>query len=54
MSAVYDYQPDARGDPRVRVMENALDLGFHVMTPERSMVLKTFPFCELTYLTRMS
>ncbi|OJA09014.1 hypothetical protein AZE42_07395 [Rhizopogon vesiculosus] len=44
MLAVYGYQPSARGDPRVRVMENALHLGFNVMTPERAMVLKTFPF----------
>ncbi|OAX33955.1 cytochrome P450 [Rhizopogon vinicolor AM-OR11-026] len=44
MSAVYGYQPSARDDPRVRVMENALDLGFSVLTPERAMILKTFPF----------
>ncbi|OJA21343.1 hypothetical protein AZE42_07123 [Rhizopogon vesiculosus] len=44
MSAVYDYQPSARGDPRVRVLENVLDLGLRVMTPERAVILKIFPF----------
>ena len=46
MSAVYDYQPRARGDPRVRAMENGLDLGFRMMTPERATILKIFPFCK--------
>ena len=47
MSAVYDYQPSARGDSRVRTVENALDLGLSILTPEKAVVLKTFPFCEL-------
>jgi hypothetical protein len=48
MSAVYDYQPSIRGDPRVQAMEKTLDLGFSVLTPERAIILKTFPFCELS------
>ena len=53
MSAVYDYQPRARGDPRVRVMENALDLGIRMMNPERAVILKIFPFCKPSCLMRI-
>jgi hypothetical protein len=53
MSAVYDYHPRARGDPRVRVMENALDLGLRMMTPERATILKIFPFCKPGCLMRI-
>ena len=49
MFAVYDYQPSARGDPRVEALTNALDIGLSVMTPESSAILKAFPFCELSY-----
>ncbi|KAG1733009.1 cytochrome P450 [Suillus paluster] len=44
MSVVYDYQPSARDDPLVRVMENALALGLAVLTPESAVLLKMFPF----------
>ena len=47
MLIVYGYQPSARGDPRVRIMENALELGL-MMTPERAAILEAFPFCELS------
>jgi hypothetical protein len=47
MSSVYDYQSSTRGDPRVQAMGNPLDTGFHVLTPERALTLKTFPFCKL-------
>ncbi|OJA20257.1 hypothetical protein AZE42_04310 [Rhizopogon vesiculosus] len=44
MSAVYDYEVSARDDPLVRVVADALDIGLAMMTPERTMVLKLFPF----------
>ncbi|KAG0704306.1 cytochrome P450 [Suillus ampliporus] len=44
MSVVYDYQPTARDDPLVRVVENALGLGFSVLTQERAFLLRMFPF----------
>jgi hypothetical protein len=48
MSVVYGYEPRARDDPLVQVIEHAQDLGIAVMTPEKSKMLKTFPFCECT------
>ncbi|KAG0693088.1 cytochrome P450 [Suillus ampliporus] len=44
MSVVYGYQPSARDDPLIRVMENALAIGLEVIIPERAILLKTFPF----------
>ncbi|KAG2336907.1 cytochrome P450 [Suillus weaverae] len=44
MSAIYDYQPSARDDPLVQTMENALIIGIEMMTPERAVLLKAFPF----------
>ncbi|KAG1739604.1 cytochrome P450 [Suillus lakei] len=44
MSAIYDYQPSARDDPLVRIIENAVAIGLEVMTPERAALLKAFPF----------
>ncbi|KAG1748494.1 cytochrome P450 [Suillus paluster] len=44
MSVVYDYQPNARDDPLVRVVEKSLALGFAVLTQEKAFLLKTFPF----------
>jgi len=49
MSLIYDYEPSARGDPLVRLVENALHPGLAVMTPERATILKTFPFCEFDF-----
>jgi hypothetical protein len=48
MSAVYNYAPNPRNDPLVQILQNALDLGLAIMTPEKAIILKTFPFCEPT------
>jgi hypothetical protein len=50
MSAVYGYESGARDDPLVEIIEHAQDLGVAVMTPEKSMMLKTFPFSEHMFL----
>ncbi|KAG1725604.1 hypothetical protein EDB19DRAFT_260924 [Suillus lakei] len=44
MSVAYGYQTSARDDPLVRIMENALVIGLEVMTPERAILLRMFPF----------
>ncbi|KAJ8581526.1 cytochrome P450 [Rhizopogon salebrosus TDB-379] len=44
MSAVYNYEPNPRNDPLVQILQNALDLGLAIMTPEKAIILKTFPF----------
>ncbi|OJA12804.1 hypothetical protein AZE42_05836 [Rhizopogon vesiculosus] len=44
MSVVYGYEPSPRDDPLVQVITKAVELGIAVMTPERSIILKTFPF----------
>ncbi|KAG0704307.1 cytochrome P450 [Suillus ampliporus] len=44
MSVIYDYKPNARDDPLVRVVYNALALDPAVLTQERAFLLKTFPF----------
>ncbi|KAG1839787.1 cytochrome P450 [Suillus subluteus] len=44
MSAVYDYDISARDDPLVRIVVKALIPGTAVLTPERALMLKTFPF----------
>ncbi|KAG1846126.1 cytochrome P450 [Suillus tomentosus] len=44
MSVIYDYQPSARDDPLVRVVETAMIVGFGMVTPERAFLLETFPF----------
>ncbi|KAG2069084.1 cytochrome P450 [Suillus decipiens] len=44
MSVTYGYQTVPRDDPLVRTAENALAMGFKVMTPERATLLKMFPF----------
>jgi hypothetical protein len=46
MSVVYDYEPSARDDPLVSLVVNSTDAGVAMMTPERAMILKIFPFCE--------
>jgi hypothetical protein len=51
MSSIYDYQPSARDDPMVQIMENALIIGLEMMTPERAALLNAFPFCELGILS---
>ncbi|KAG1842028.1 cytochrome P450 [Suillus subalutaceus] len=44
MSVVYGYQTGPRGDPLVRIIENAMAIGLAVLTPERAILLKIFPF----------
>ncbi|KAG2104292.1 cytochrome P450 [Suillus cothurnatus] len=44
MSVTYGYQTSARDDPLVQIMESALAMGLEVMTPERAILLKMFPF----------
>ncbi|KAG1775727.1 cytochrome P450 [Suillus placidus] len=44
MSAIYDYQPSARDDPLVRIMENAVTVGVEMTTPENALLLQLFPF----------
>ncbi|KAG2126532.1 cytochrome P450 [Suillus clintonianus] len=44
MSVVYGYQPSARDDPMIRIVENALAIGLDVLTLERAFLVKTFPF----------
>jgi hypothetical protein len=51
MSTIYDYQPSARDDPMVQIVENALIIGLEMMTPERAALLNVFPFCKLSILS---
>ncbi|OJA20933.1 hypothetical protein AZE42_06492, partial [Rhizopogon vesiculosus] len=44
MSAVYDYETSARNDPLIHLVVNAVEASAGVMTPERAMILKMFPF----------
>ncbi|KAG2053796.1 cytochrome P450 [Suillus hirtellus] len=44
MSAVYDYDIGARDDPMVQTVIKALVPGLTLITPERALMLKTFPF----------
>ncbi|KAJ8583990.1 cytochrome P450 [Rhizopogon salebrosus TDB-379] len=44
MSVIYDYEPSARDDPLVHLVVNAMEAGVAMMTPERAVILKTFPF----------
>ncbi|KAG2062784.1 cytochrome P450, partial [Suillus decipiens] len=44
MSAVYNYDIRARDDPMVQIVVRAVDPGRAVLTPERALLLKTFPF----------
>jgi cytochrome P450 len=44
MSAVYGYDISARDDPLVQIVVKALIPGTAVLTPERALMLKTFPF----------
>ncbi|KAG1788818.1 cytochrome P450 [Suillus plorans] len=44
MSVTYGYQTSPHDDPLVRIAENALALGLPVVTTERAILLKTFPF----------
>ncbi|OJA08800.1 hypothetical protein AZE42_01307, partial [Rhizopogon vesiculosus] len=44
MSVIYDYETSARDDPQILVVVNAMEAGNVMMTPERAMILKLFPF----------
>ncbi|KAG2068179.1 cytochrome P450 [Suillus decipiens] len=44
MSTVYGYNTSARNDPLVQTVEEALIPGLTLLTPERALMLKTFPF----------
>ncbi|KAG1855572.1 cytochrome P450 [Suillus subluteus] len=44
MSTVYDYNISARDDPVVQTVIKALVPGLTLLTPERALMLKTFPF----------
>ncbi|KAG1795656.1 cytochrome P450, partial [Suillus plorans] len=53
MSATYGRQTSLRDDPLVGIVENAVALALQAMTPERAILLKIFPFCELSYFSRV-
>ncbi|OAX35597.1 cytochrome P450 [Rhizopogon vinicolor AM-OR11-026] len=44
MSVVYDYETGARDDPLVHLVAHASELSSFMMTPERAVVLRAFPF----------
>ncbi|OJA08124.1 hypothetical protein AZE42_08432 [Rhizopogon vesiculosus] len=44
MSVVYDYETSARDDPLVLLVIQAMDVAISMLTPERAMILKMFPF----------
>ncbi|OAX40609.1 cytochrome P450, partial [Rhizopogon vinicolor AM-OR11-026] len=44
MSVAYDYETSARDDPLVLLVIHAMDLAVGMMTQERAMILKMFPF----------
>ncbi|KAG2140256.1 cytochrome P450 [Suillus bovinus] len=44
MSVTYGYQTGLRDDPLVQLVDDALAIGIEVVTPERAILLKTFPF----------
>ncbi|KAG2353180.1 cytochrome P450 [Suillus spraguei] len=44
MSTVYGYDTSARDDPLVQTVVKALVPGLTLLTPERALMLKTFPF----------
>jgi hypothetical protein len=48
MSTMLDYQPSARDDPLVRMVEDTVAVGIEMTTPENAILLQLFPFCELT------
>ncbi|KAF9228928.1 cytochrome P450 [Gyrodon lividus] len=44
MSAVYDYEPSPRNDPMVHIVDRFLQASVSVITPEKAILLKVFPF----------
>jgi len=52
MSTIYDYQPSARDDPLVQIIENAVIVSLEAMSSERAVLLEAFPFCKLSIISR--
>lgn len=46
MSAVYDYEPQTREDPMVKVVDDFCHASLPSLTPEKASLLRMFPFCE--------
>ncbi|KAG2114150.1 cytochrome P450 [Suillus discolor] len=44
MSVIYNYQPSARDDPLVRVLETAMVVGLEMMTLKNAILFGIFPF----------
>ncbi|KAF8840184.1 cytochrome P450 [Paxillus ammoniavirescens] len=44
LSAVYDYEPSPRNDPIVHIIHRFLEASIPAVTPEKSLLLKVFPF----------
>ncbi|KAG1855552.1 cytochrome P450 [Suillus subluteus] len=44
MSTIYDYEPSAREDPLVQMMENTVAVGLEMTTPGKAILLQLFPF----------
>ena len=44
MSAVYDYEPELRGDLMVKAMDDFCKASLKALTPEKAILLKVFPF----------
>ncbi|KAG2060456.1 cytochrome P450 [Suillus hirtellus] len=44
MSVIYDYQPSARDDPLVRMLEDTVAVGLEMTTPKNATLLQLFPF----------
>ena len=48
MSAAYDYEPSTHHGPIVRIVEEYTAVAVPAATPEKSILIKLFPFCELS------
>lgn len=46
MSAVYDYEPTARNDPMVSLVDNYLQAAVPGIAPGKTVLLKALPFCK--------
>ena len=49
LSILYDYEPKARDDHIVHVMERYLDVVVEALTPGATVVMETFPFRMFTH-----
>jgi hypothetical protein len=52
MSTIYDYQPSARDDPLIQIIEDAVVVSLEAMSSERAVLLEAFPFCKLSIISR--